>query len=324
MSLPEPFLQSNLPLPLAYRGKVRDIYAVDEGCWLMVTTDRLSAFDRVLGGVPYKGQVLNQLTAWWYRQVSDLVPNPLLDLPDPNAALVRRLRPLPVEVIVRGYITGSTSTSLWTRYAAGERVIYGHRLPEGLRKNEPLPQPLITPTTKAAPGQHDERLTVDEVVTRGYVPAPLWEQVQQVALALFARGQEVARRAGLILVDTKYEFGLDAEGRLHLMDEVHTPDSSRFWLAETYEMRLAQGQEPDNYDKEIVRLALAERGYRGDGEPPELPAAFWAEVSARYVSLYEHLTGQAFQAGAYPVEPRLRQNLAAAPWWAQTVREEDR
>ncbi len=314
MTLPEPFLQSDLPLPVAYRGKVRDVYRLSAGRWLMITTDRLSAFDRVLGGVPYKGQVLNQLTAWWYERLADVVPTPLLAVPDPNAMVVRQLHPLPVEVIVRGYITGSTSTSLWTLYAAGERVIYGYHLPEGLHKNQPLPQPLITPTTKAAPGAHDERLTPEEVVSRGYVAADLWEKVQQVALTLFARGQQIARQAGLILVDTKYEFGLDEHGQLYLMDEVHTPDSSRFWLADTYAARLAQGLEPEHLDKEMVRLALREHGYRGDGDPPTLPPAFWAEVSARYVALYERLTGRTFLPGAYPVAQRLREALQQQGW----------
>ncbi|GAB4531076.1 MAG: phosphoribosylaminoimidazolesuccinocarboxamide synthase [Anaerolineales bacterium] len=307
MNQPSPnvFLSSDLPLPNRRQGKVRDIYTLDEGRLLLVTTDRLSAFDRVLGAVPWKGQVLNQLSAWWFTHTADIIPSHLLEVPDPNAMIVQAVEPLPIEVIVRGYITGSTSTALWYRYSLGERVIYGHRLPDGLRKNDPLPQPLITPTTKGGPSGHDERLDVDEVVRRGLLDAATWEQVQQAALALFRRGQEAAARGGLVLVDTKYEFGRAPDGRILLIDEVHTPDSSRFWLAETLEQRLAAGEEPDNYDKEFIRLAYVARGYRGEGEPPVMPDELWQQASERYISLYERLTGKNFVPAPYPVEERL-------------------
>ncbi len=315
-------LREALPLALAEtdlaglgprrQGKVRDIYSLDGGRRLLVTTDRLSAFDRVLGLVPYKGQVLNQLSAFWFEATRDVVPNHLLSLPDPNAAVVRDCRAWPVEVVVRGYITGVTSTSLWYHYSRGARELYGLALPEGLRKNERLPQPLITPTTRATgPGGHDERITGAEIVERGLVPAAVYRQIEEAALALFAWGSEVAARAGLILVDTKYEFG-QWEGRLHLIDEVHTPDSSRFWRADTYEERLGAGQEPDNYDKELVRLWYVERGYTGEGEPPPWSADLAVQVAARYVDLYERLTGIEFEPGAYPVGPRLEANLRAA------------
>ncbi len=300
----KPFTASHLPYP-KQTGKVRDIYTLDEQRLLIVTTDRLSAFDRVLGAAPYKGQVLNQLSAWWFEHTQDILPNHMLALPDPNAMLVQALEPLPIEVIVRGYISGSTKTSLWYRYSLGERLIYGHRLPDGLQKNDPLPQPIITPTTKGGPSGHDERLSVDEVVGKGYLDAATWEQVQQAALALFRYGQEIAQRGGLVLVDTKYEFGRTPDGRILLIDEVHTPDSSRFWLAESLEARKAAGLEPENYDKEFLRLAYAQRGYRGDGEPPEMPARLWQQVTERYISLYERLTGQPFEAAPYPVETRL-------------------
>lgn len=304
--------ETHLPLPGKGTGKVRDWYDLSDRKRLLITTDRLSAFDRILACVPYKGQVLNQLTNWWFEQTKTIIPNHLLAEPDPNAAVVEVVQPFLVEVIVRGYITGVTTTALWYRYSLGEREIYGYRFPEGLRKNSPLPQPIITPTTKGTAGAHDERLTCAEVVEKGLLDADTWEQVQAAALAIFQRGQEVAARAGLILVDTKYEFGRTADGRVVLIDEVHTPDSSRFWKAETYESRLAAGEEPENFDKEFVRLAYAEKGYRGDGEIPTMPAELWIAASQRYIAIYEMLTGQTFTPGEYPVEPRLLANLRAA------------
>jgi phosphoribosylaminoimidazole-succinocarboxamide synthase len=286
------------------RGKVRDAYPLGEDRLLLVTTDRLSAFDRVLGTVPHKGQVLNQLSAWWFTHTADLVANHLLAVPDPNVSVVRACRALPVEVVVRGHITGVTSTSLWTRYRDGERELYGIRLPEGLEKDDPLPEPVITPTTKAADGGHDEPLASAEVVERGLVAGPVWEEACEVALALFARGRELAAAAGLVLVDTKYEFGLDLEARLMLIDEVHTPDSSRYWRAGTTEPM----------DKERVRLWYAERGYRGDGEPPALDEGVAAELGARYVAVYEALTGQAFAPAQAP--PARRIAAAVADWLA--------
>jgi phosphoribosylaminoimidazole-succinocarboxamide synthase len=304
--------ETRLPLPGRQAGKVRDWYPLPGGRRLLVTTDRLSAFDRVLACVPYKGQVLNQLAAWWFEKTAEVVANHALGVPDPNALVARELAPIPVEVVVRGYITGVTTTALWYRYALGEREIYGHRLPEGLRKNEALPRPLITPTTKGGPTGHDERLTCAEVASRGLLDDSAWDQVQAAALAIFQAGQAVAQRAGLILVDTKYEFGRDGDGRLYLMDEVHTPDSSRYWRAETYAERLAAGAEPENFDKEFVRLAYAARDYRGDGPPPPMQDDLWIEASQRYIQIYEMLTGEAFVPGEYPVAPRLVRNLARA------------
>ena len=215
------------------QGKVRDIYRIDDDRRLLVATDRVSAFDRVLGLIPYKGQVLNQLSAWWFQQTADIVANHVISVPDPNVMLVHEAQALPVEVIVRGYITGVTGTSLWTLYSQGVERPYGLDLPPGLRKDDRLPEPVITPTTKAERGQHDERLTSDEVVERGLVSPELWDEVKRVAVTLFKRGQSIAMRGGLTLVDTKYEFGL-LDGKLALIDEIHTPDSSRFWVAETY------------------------------------------------------------------------------------------
>ena len=293
------------------RGKVRDLFSLPDGRRLIVTTDRLSAFDRVLMAVPFKGQVLNQLSAFWFERTADVIPNHLLALPDPNISLVRGCETLPVEVVVRGYITGTTQTALWVRYSLGEREIYGYRFPEGMEKNQPLPEPIITPTTKAAAGQHDERLTCAEVVEQGLLDAETWEQVQAAALALFRQGQEVARQSGLILVDTKYEFGRAPDGSVMLIDEVHTPDSSRFWRADSFSERLAAGQEPENFDKEFLRLWYAERGYRGDGDPPPATNDLKIQVSQRYIALYEMLTGRPFDPGAYPAGPRVEAALQA-------------
>ena len=293
-------------------GKVRDWYPLGGGERLIVTTDRLSAFDRVLAAVPYKGQVLNQLSAWWFANTADIIGNHLVSVPDPNAIVALEVEPLPVEVIVRGYITGVTSTALWYRYSLGERSIYGYDFPEGLTKNSPLPSPIITPTTKGGPTGHDERLTPAEVVSGGYLDAKTWAVVSEAALALFARGQERAARSGLILVDTKYEFGRAPDGSIILIDEVHTPDSSRYWKADSYSFRVGSGIEPESFDKEFVRLAYAEAGYRGDGPVPAVRDSLWEETSALYRSAYERLTGNAFEPGEQPVGPRLERNLRAA------------
>lgn len=307
--LPHTFSSTDLPLPDKRVGKVRESYALPGQRRLFITTDRLSAFDRVLACVPYKGQVLNQLAAWWFEQTADIVPNHVIALPDPNALVAVEATPFPIEVIVRGYMTGVTSTAIWFLYSQGERHIYGHTFPEGMRKNQALPQPLITPTTKAGAGEHDERLTGAEIIQRGLLDVATWDYVQKVALALFARGQAIARKAGLILVDTKYEFGFTPEGNVVLIDEVHTPDSSRYWKLDTYEERFAQGLEPENFDKEFIRLAYSERGYRGEGEPPVMPDDLWISASKRYIHIYEMLTGKAFVPGAYPVSSRLQDNI---------------
>ena len=311
-ALPSALAETNLPLPGKQSGKVRDWYTVDGQRRLLVTTDRLSAFDRVLARVPYKGQVLNQLSGWWFGQTADIIGNHLLSMPDPNAMLVTTVEPYLVEVIVRGYISGVTSTALWHRYSLGEREIYGYTFPEGLRKNQALPEPIITPTTKGGATGHDERLTPAEVVTHGILDAATWDQVQAAALALFKRGQAIAQAAGLVLVDTKYEFGRGPDGRPMLIDEVHTPDSSRFWKADTYPARLAAGEEPENFDKEFVRLAYAATGYRGDGPAPDMSDDLWVSASQRYITIYERLSREPFQPGAYPIEPRLMANLKGA------------
>jgi phosphoribosylaminoimidazole-succinocarboxamide synthase len=281
-------------------GKVRESLKLPDSRRLLVTTDRLSAFDIVLTALPYKGQVLNQLSAFWFEHMADVTPSHLLEVPDPNVSLVRECEALPVEVIVRGYITGSTKTALWTLYAEGHRDMYGYIFPDGLRKNDPLPEPIITPTTKAGPGEHDERLTRAEVVERGFLDWRTWDTVQDAALAIFKRGQAIAQRAGFCLVDTKYEFGRGPDGTLMLIDEVHTPDSSRFWKADTMD-----DPQPDQWDKEYVRLWYSSQGYRGEGVPPVLPEEIIAETARRYIALYEGLTGRTFEPAAYPAEPRI-------------------
>lgn len=305
----QPFLDVELPLPDRRDGKVRVSYQLPDDQRLFVTTDRLSAFDRVIAGVPYKGQVLNELAAWWFAHTADIVPNHVVAVPDPNVLIARNATPLPVEVVVRGYITGVTSTSLWQQYADGARTIYGHPFPDGLRKNTALQHALVTPTTKAEHGGHDEPLTVGEVLDRQLVESRLWGETVEAALRLFQRGQQIAAAAGLILADTKYEFGLDGDGRLMLIDEMHTPDSSRYWVADTYEARLAADEEPESLDKEVVRRALLATGYRGDGPPPTLPDDVWQQTSARYIDAYERLTATTFQPGAYPVGPRILEHL---------------
>ncbi len=285
-------------------GKVRDIYQSGDQR-ILITTDRVSAFDRVLGAIPFKGQVLNQLSAWWFEQMRDIVDNHVIAIPDPNVTVARSAETLPVEVIVRGFITGVTSTSLWTLYANGERQPYGISLPDGLQKNDALPQPIITPTTKATGGAHDERLTRDEILERGLVEPSLWEQVETAAIAVFTRGQEIARAAGLVLVDTKYEFGL-IDGKLALIDEIHTPDSSRFWTLESY----VPGTDPANFDKEYLREWFVAQGYRGEGVAPTIPPEVIAHVAERYVQAYERLTGQTFAPGEQPAQQRIARNLA--------------
>jgi phosphoribosylaminoimidazole-succinocarboxamide synthase len=308
--LPDPLLDIELPLPDARVGKVRVSYSLPGHRRLFVTTDRLSAFDRIIAGVPFKGQVLNQLSWWWFEHSRDIVANHALSTPDPNVLIGTEATPLTVEVIVRGYITGVTDTALWTRYAAGERTIYGHRFADGLRKNTPLAAPIVTPTTKGADGAHDAPLSSADVVAGGHVPAELWDRVEAAAIALFQRGTERGLHAGLILADTKFEFGVDRDGELLLIDEALTPDSSRWWVEATYDDRLAAGEEPESLDKEVVRRALADAGYTGDGPVPELPAEVWRATASRYVDAFERLTGTAFVPGAYPVAPRINAALA--------------
>lgn len=311
-SLFDPFVEIDLPLPDRRDGKVRVSWSCGEQERLIVTTDRLSAFDRILAGVPYKGQVLNQLSAWWFERTSDIIANHVIDVPDPNALRARSATPLPVEVVVRGYITGVTDTSLWGMYSEGAREMYGYAFPDGLTKNSPLPEPIITPTTKAAEGGHDEPLTCDDVVERGLLDAGVWERTQRAALEIFARGQQLGADAGLILADTKYEFGMTDDGELIIIDELHTPDSSRWWVTDSFDDRVNTGHEPESLDKEVVRRAYADIGYKGDGPVPAVADDVWSATTARYVLAYERLTGTSFQPAAYPVPQRLTHHLTTA------------
>lgn len=299
--------ETHLPLPGRRQGKVRDTYEIDDEM-LLVATDRLSAFDVVLTSVPFKGQILNQIAAWWFEQTKDVCPNHVISQPDPNAILARRCEALPVEVVVRGYITGS----LWRDYLAGKAGVYGIDFPAGLKKDQAFEQAIITPSTKAEVGEHDEPISSADVVKTGLVPADIWEECQKRALALFARGQELAAKQGLILVDTKYEFGL-YKGELLVIDEIHTPDSSRFWEASEYDARFAAGEEQRMLDKENVRQWLIkERGYQGQGPAPEIPGDVRVDLAKKYVANYERLTGQAFDPASGDPVARLEENLKAA------------
>ena len=290
------------------QGKVRDIYQKD-GQLILITTDRISAFDRVLGCIPHKGQVLNLLSQFWFEKTKDIVDNHMVAVPDPNVMIAKECQALPIEIIVRGYISGVTKTSLWFNYSEGKRIIYGLRFPDGLKKNQKLPKPIITPTTRAtAPGGHDEKISKKEILKRKIVSPSLWKQIEKAALQLFERGSKICDKGGLILVDTKYEFGV-YKGKLTLIDEVHTPDSSRFWIKETYEKRLKEGKEPDNYDKEFLRLWYDKRGYLGDGTPPKMTPALIGKVSQRYISVYEKITSQKFIPGKEPAAKRVKKNL---------------
>ncbi|MBI2330240.1 phosphoribosylaminoimidazolesuccinocarboxamide synthase [Candidatus Daviesbacteria bacterium] len=275
-----------------YQGKVRDSYALDSKR-IIVTTDRQSAFDRVLGFIPFKGQVLTKLSEFWFNKTADIIQNHLISVPDPNVMVVKNCKVIPIEMVVRGYITGVTDTSIWGSYEKGERTIYGIKFPEGLKKNQKLPEPVITPTTKAEAG-HDERLTEKEILQRRIVSPPIWRQMKKAALALFERGQKICEKAGIILVDTKYEFGLDEEGELILVDEIHTPDSSRYWIKKTYQKRFSKGLEPESYDKEPLRIWFKSHGFSGKGRIPKMPPEFIAKMSSLYMSIYEKITGQKF------------------------------
>lgn len=298
-------------LGLKQHGKVRDFYLVGEKR-VLITTDRHSAFDVVLGTIPYKGAVLNQLAAWWFDYLSDIVPNHLLSVPDPNVSISRNCEAIPIEMVVRGYLSGSTKTSVWYAYERGERDMYGLQFPDGLVKNDPLPEPVITPTTRGTgPGGKDERMTRDEILKSGIVSKKLYKQMEDVSLRLFRKASAHCAKCGIILVDTKYEFGL-CDGELTLIDEVHTPDSSRFWLAETYEARKKAGKEPENYDKEYTRLWYVERGYRGEGSPPAMSQDLVVGTAERYLAIYKKLTGRPLTEFSYPIEERIVQAVQKA------------
>lgn len=273
-------------------GKVRDYY-VKNGKRIIVTTDRISAFDRILGVVPQKGQVLNLLSEFWFQKTKKIIANHMLSVPHPNVMIVKNVKLIPIEMVVRGYITGVTGTSIWGSYEKGERVIYGIKFPEGLLKNQKLKTPVITPTTKEEVG-HDMRLTEKEILEKKIVTRKIWNEMKKSALALFQYGTKIAAFGGLILVDTKYEFGIDEKGKLILIDEIHTPDSSRFWIKKTYRSRFKKGLEPENFDKEFMRLWFKEKKYIGQGKPPKMSKELMNEIQKRYRDVYEKITGKKF------------------------------
>jgi phosphoribosylaminoimidazole-succinocarboxamide synthase len=281
-------------LPNHSKGKVRDSYDLSGGRRIIVASDRLSAFDRVLTTIPLKGQALTQIARFWFDATADLCPNHIEAYPDPNVAVCKRPTIMPVEVVVRGYLTGTTNTSIWTIYNAGHREMYGHRLPEGLRENQALAGPILTPTTNASHGGHDEPLSAQDIVGRGLLTRAQWETVSDYALALFDRGRAIARERGLILVDTKYEFGFDADGRILLADEIHTPDSSRYWLLDSYEQRFASGARPDSFDKDVVRNWVNARCDPYKDPIPEIPRELRLQTAATYVDVFETITGRGF------------------------------
>lgn len=288
-------------------GKVRDMYERG-GKLVLITTDRHSSFDRIIAHIPWKGQVLNQVSAWWFDRTKDIVPNHVLAVPDPNVTIARKCTMVPIEAVVRGYLTGVTDTAAWTRYAAGTRDFGGTILPDGMRKNQKLPQPIFDPTTKEA--THDRTLSPQQMIAEGFITRDLFDRVKGTALKLFARGQEIAARSGLILVDTKYEFGTDEHGALVLIDEIHTPDSSRFWQRDSYAARFAAGEEPQYFDKEFLRLWFRDHcdPYR-DATLPAAPPELVDELSRRYIAMYEQITGAKFQRGETPILQRIEKNL---------------
>lgn len=299
-------------LPSPYFGKVRDCYDLPDGTRLLVTTDRLSAFDQILAVIPWKGQVLTQLARYWFEKTADIAPNHVLSYPDPNVVLGRKLDILPVEIVVRGYLAGTTSTSILTQYSRGLRQMYGHTLPDGLRPNQALPQAIITPTSKAFDGGHDEPLTAEEIVGTGLLTQEQWDEVSQKALALFARGQQMAKDRGLILVDTKYEFGTDADGTILLADEIHTPDSSRYWIADGYQQAFEAGTRPPSFDKDVIRSWVVARCDPYKDSIPVIPPEMIEQTARVYIDAFERITGQPFVPDASGTTPldRIRTNLA--------------
>jgi phosphoribosylaminoimidazole-succinocarboxamide synthase len=298
-------------LPNHYRGKVRDNYDLGDGRRIIIATDRLSAFDKIITAIPLKGQVLTQIARFWFEATRDICPNHVIDYPDPNVLLCRRLDIMKVEIVVRDYLAGTTSTSILSMYKSGRRDMYGMNFPDGMRANEKLPRTIITPTTKAFDGAHDEELTAARIIASGLLNEAQWRKVSSLALTLFARGREIAGRHGLILVDTKYEFGFDTAGGIVLADEIHTPDSSRYWFEGSYAERFAAGQAPESFDKDFVRSWVVARCDPYTDAIPEIPRDIVLDAARLYVGVFETITGQAFPLPdpAVPVLDRIRANL---------------
>jgi phosphoribosylaminoimidazole-succinocarboxamide synthase len=300
-------------LPNHYRGKVRDNYDLPDGRRIIIASDRISAFDQNLAAIPLKGQVLTQTAKFWFEATADICPNHVIEYPDPNVLVGRRLTILPVEIVVRDYLAGTTGTSILSLYKAGQREMYGIRLAEGMRDNESLPQTIITPTSKAFHGGHDEPLTPAEIVEQGLLSQEQWRTVSDYALALFAKGREMARERGLILVDTKYEFGIDESGKIMIADEIHTPDSSRYWFLESYQQRFEAGERPESFDKDFIRTWVVARCDPYKDEIPDIPQDVVLETSRVYIDAFERITGQTFALPPkdVPVLERVRRNLKA-------------
>ncbi len=285
------------------RGKVRDIADLGDEM-IIITSDRISAFDRVLGLVPRKGEVLNRMSGFWFEKTRDICPNHLLEITSPRSMRVRKCSILPVEIIVRGYLTGSA----WRAYQEGKSVS-GISLPEGLKMNQQFPEPIITPTTKEEQGAHDRPVSGEEIVGSGLIPGKLWDEVQEKARALFMKGAEIAGGNGMILVDTKYEFGI-IDGKLIIADEIHTPDSSRFWYANTYQELYDRGEKQRKLDKEYLRQWLMDRGYMGDGDPPEIPEDVFLETGNRYIRAFTEITGKNFPENSLTFEAEKKKILS--------------
>ena len=281
-------------LPNPYFGKVRDCYDLPDNTRILISSDRISAFDRILTSIPFKGQVLTQTARFWFDATADLCPNHVISYPDPNVVIGQRLTILPVEIVVRGYLAGSTSTSVLTQYKSGARAMYGHVFPDNLRDNQALPQAIITPTSKAFDGGHDEPLTAADILAQGLLTEAQWDEISQKSLALFARGQKMSAERGLILVDTKYEFGLDGAGNILLADEIHTPDSSRYWLADGYAQAFETGTRPPSFDKDVIRSWVVARCDPYHDPIPEIPADMIEATSKVYIDAYQAITGQTF------------------------------
>jgi phosphoribosylaminoimidazole-succinocarboxamide synthase len=291
-----------------YQGKVRDCYIAD-GRRYVVVTDRISAFDVVLGTIPFKGQVLNEIAQHWFALTKDLVPNHVLSVPDPNVMVGVECVPLQLEFVMRAYLTGTTKTSIWVHYEQGAREFCGFKLPDGMRKNQPLDAPILTPSTKAAQGGHDESVSRQVLFERGVISEEEFDRAATMCTRLFAFGQAEARKRGLILVDTKYEIGRKPDGSLCFIDEIHTPDSSRYWFADDFDARLARGEPPRSLDKDFVRSSFVAQGYQGDGPPPPLTDDVRMEAARRYISLFEIVTGKPFIPNTEEPNARMRRNL---------------
>ena len=295
-----------------YEGKVRDNYTSDDGRRFIIVTDRVSAFDRILGTLPLKGQILNYVASWWFEHTKGVAPNHVVDVPDPNVLIAKECTPLPVEMVVRAYLTGTTSTSIWMHYDKGVRNFCGNPLPDGLKKHQKLDKPILTPSTKAAKGDHDVSASREEILELTGMPASDFDAAADIAMQLFAHGQKTCAERGLILVDTKYELGKTSDGEIVVIDEIHTPDSSRFWFSSTYDERFGAGQAPESFDKEYLRRYLAEQGFRGDGDIPPIPDDVKIEAVRRYIEAVETITGTSFEPNLDEPIARMKKNLGLA------------